>query len=292
MMARDVSEAVALGQGRGCNNSIISSRPIAMVSTHPRSSSRRHTASATGGRTGEGGHESGIAEQRGPGQAAGPRSPRRASIAGAASVVAGEIILGRYGAALLPPPSINPDPELMRRWREARLYSASLSFTTLAGLLGLAMGLAGGLARRPAVASVRAAFVGLALGIAVVAPMSLALVSRFFARHDPQSVDLLFPLLTHGAIWSAVGAIGGLALGLGLGGQGRWKATLAGGLVGGGAATIIYEIVGALAFASSKTDLPLSSSATTRVMAQLLVATLSAMGAVLIVPSWSDRTTQ
>ena len=87
----------------------------------------------------------------------------------------------------------------------------------------------------------------------------------------------MLPLLTHGAIWSAVGAIGGLALGLGIGGQGRWKATLAGGLVGGGAATVIYEIVRALTFASSKTELPLSSSVTTRVMAQLLVAILSAM---------------
>ena len=115
-------------------------------------------------------------------------------------------------------------------------------------------------------------------------------MSNFFARHDPQSVDLVLPLLTHGAIWSAVGAIGGLALGVGIGGQGRWKATLAGGLVGGGAATVIYEIVGALAFASSKTELPLSSSVTTRVMAQLLVAILSAMGAVLI-PINPRRTT-
>jgi MFS family permease len=212
-------------------------------------------------------------------------------IAGVASIVAGEVILGHYGAALDLPPSINPNPELMRRWKEARLYSASLSFTTLAGLLGLAMGMAGGLARRSAAAGVRAAFVGAALGIAVVAPTSLALVSNFFARHDPQSVDLMLPLLTHGAIWSAVGAIGGLALGVGIGGQGRWKATLAGGLVGAGAATIIYEIAGALAFASSKTELPLSSSVTTRAMAQLLVAILSARGAVLILHQPTRRTT-
>ena len=44
-------------------------------------------------------------------------------IAGAASVLAGEMIMGRYRAALLPPLNINPDPEHMRRWREARLYS-------------------------------------------------------------------------------------------------------------------------------------------------------------------------
>jgi hypothetical protein len=86
-------------------------------------------------------------------------------------------------------------------------------------------------------------------------------------------------LLTHGAIWSAVGAIGGLSLGLGLGGQGRWKATLVGGFIGAAAATIVYEMVGALAFASNKTDLPLSASIATRGMAQLLVAIFSAVGA-------------
>lgn len=137
------------------------------------------------------------------------------------------------------------------------------------------------LARRAAGASVRAAIAGLLLGIALVAPIALLLVSNFFTKYDPHSEDLVFPLLTHGAIWSAVGAIGGLAFGLGIGGQGRWKATPVGGLVGAAAATIIYEIVGALAFASSKTELPLSSSIATRGMAQFLVTTLSAIGVVL-----------
>jgi hypothetical protein len=89
------------------------------------------------------------------------------------------------------------------------------------------------------------------------------------------------PLLTHGAIWSAVGAVGGLAFGLGLGGRGRWKATLVGGFIGAAVATVIYELVGAIVFPSSKTDLPLSSSSTTRGLALLLVASLSSIGAVL-----------
>ena len=54
-----------------------------------------------------------------------------------------------------------------------------------------------------------------------------------------------------------------------------------GGLVGAAAATVVYEFVGALAFASDKTDMPLSASITTRGMAQLLVPLLSALGAVL-----------
>jgi hypothetical protein len=202
-------------------------------------------------------------------------------IAGVASMLAGEVILSRYQSDLLPNLNINPNPEDMRRWRDARLNSAALTFATMGGLLGLTMGLVGGLARRSASASARAALLGLLLGTAVAACLAFVLVSNFFKTHDPQSGDLVLPLLTHGAIWSAVGAIGGLAFGLGLGGQGRWKATLVGGLVGAAAATVVYEIVGALAFASNKTDLPLSSSITTRGMAQLLVAILSAIGAVL-----------
>ena len=91
----------------------------------------------------------------------------------------------------------------------------------------------------------------------------------------------MLPLLTHCGIWSGVGAIAGLAFGLGLGGKGRWPYTVGGGLVGAAAATIIYELAGALLFASSKTDLPLSASVVTRGMAELLTTTFAAAGTVL-----------
>jgi MFS family permease len=210
-------------------------------------------------------------------------------IAGVASWLAGEVILNGYKSDLVPALKISPSPEDIRRWKDARIYSATLTFATMGGCLGLTMGLAGGLARRAVFASARAAIQGLLLGTAVAGSTAFVLVSIFFKRHDPQSGDLVLPLLTHGAIWSTVGAIGGLAFGLGLGGQGRWKATLVGGLVGAVAATIVYEIVGALAFASSKTDLPVSSSITTRGMAQLLVAILSAVGAVLALRQSAKR---
>lgn len=202
-------------------------------------------------------------------------------IAGLASLLAGEAILGRYQNDLFPALQVHPSPEDMRRFRDARIYSATLTFTTMGGFLGLAMGLAGGSARRSISAGARAAILGLSLGTAAGACMAFFLVSSFYKRHDPQSGDLLLPLLTHGAIWSTMGAIGGLAFGLGVGGRGRWQATLVGGLVGAAAATVVYEFAGALAFASSKSDLPLSSSVTTRGMAHFLVAIFSSLGAVL-----------
>ena len=204
-------------------------------------------------------------------------------LAGVASELICERIMSSYSADLSPPSSFIPRPEDMRRWREARVYTATFTFTTLGGLLGLALGLAGGLARRSTLASAQAAVLGLVLGSVVAASCSLILVSNFYTirDRDAQSVDLTLPLLTHGAIWSTVGAVAGLAFGLGIGGRGRWKATLGGGLAGAVAAAVIYELVGAVAFASSKTEMPLSASVATRALALLLVASLSSVGAVL-----------
>jgi hypothetical protein len=208
-------------------------------------------------------------------------------VAGVASMRAGETILGRYRGDLVQAITTHPKPEDMQRWRNARLYSAVWTFTTMGGCLAVAMGLAGGLARRSALAAGSAAIAGLVLGTATAGGLAYILVANFYKHHDPQSNDLVLPLLTHCAIWSAAGAIGGLAFGLGLGGRGRWKATVMGGLAGAAAATIVYELAGALAFASSKTDLPLSDSSITRGMAQLLTATFAAAGAVLALPQAS-----
>ncbi len=201
-------------------------------------------------------------------------------VAGIASLLVGEAIMNVYRGDLTPRLMIRPEPEVMRRLDTARIHSATASFAAMAGILGLAMGLSGGLMRRSASAGARAALLGLLLGAGAVAIGSLIIVPIFFRSYDPHSTDLVLPLLTHGAIWLTAGASGGLALGWGLGG-GRWKNTLAGGVAGAAGATIIYEIVGAMAFPAGKTDLPLSMTMSTRAMAQLLVAILTAVGAVL-----------
>jgi hypothetical protein len=201
-------------------------------------------------------------------------------VAGVTSLLVGEAIMNVYRGDLLPRLMVRPDPEVMRRLDAARIHSATASFATMGGILGLAMGLSGGLVRRSAAAGARAAILGLLLGAGAVATVALVIVPIFFKSYDPHSTDLVLPLLTHGALWLTAGATGGLALGWGLGG-GRWKNTLAGGAVGAAGATIVYEIAGALAFPAGKTDLPLSSSMAPRAMAQLLVAILTAVGAVL-----------
>jgi hypothetical protein len=212
-----------------------------------------------------------------------------AIVAGMASTLVGEVIMERYRGDLNPSLKAHLDIKDMQRWNDARVHSAIWTFATMGGILGLAMGLAGGLARRSAMASAPAALAGLLLGAAVSSALSAVLVRWFYNVYDEQSVELTLPLLTHGAIGSAVGAIGGLAFGLGLGGSRRWKATILGGLLGAAAASILYEIVGAVAFASSQTDLPVSASIVTRAMAQLLVAIFSGVGAAWALRQSSER---
>jgi hypothetical protein len=104
---------------------------------------------------------------------------------------------------------------------------------------------------------------------------------HFFKTHDPQSQDLLLPLWTLGSISSAVGAAGGLAFGLGLGGRDRWRKTTAGGLIGAALATVVYEFAGAVAFPAARTELPISHESATRAMYHVLVAVLAAAGSTL-----------
>jgi hypothetical protein len=202
-------------------------------------------------------------------------------VAGVCSALVGELILGRYQSELVPKIQAHPSEGALRRWNEARLHSATFALATTGGFLGLTLGAAGGLARRSVIASGGAGIAGAVLGTAVPASVALVMVSNFFERHDPQSGDLILPLLTHGAMWSAVGACGGLAFGLGIGGKRRWLATLVGGALGAAAAAVIYEFAGAIAFSTSKADLPVAGSTAARCVAQFLAAVFPALGAAL-----------
>ena len=135
--------------------------------------------------------------------------------------------------------------------------------------------------RRSALAGARAALVGCVVGSIAAVSISLLVLPNYFNTHDPQSPDLVQPILTLGSICSSVGAAGGLAFGIGLGGRGRWMKSLVGGLVGAAVATVAYELVGAIAFAADKTELPISQSHATRAMLHVLVAASAAVGSAL-----------
>ena len=193
----------------------------------------------------------------------------------------GETILEAYRTVLTPKIQREVDADLVRQFARARLTSTLVTFTALGAIIGLGLGLAGGLARRSAVAGAKAALVGCVVGSIAAASVSLLVLPNFFKRYDPQSQDLVLPMLTLGAICSSVGAAGGLAFGVGLGGRDRWMKSLVGGLIGAALGTVAYELVGALAFPTDRTELPISVTHATRAMLHILVAAMTAVGSAL-----------
>ena len=152
--------------------------------------------------------------------------------------------------------------------------NAALAMGLMGATLGLALGLAGGLARQSARAGAVAAFLGLVLGAAAGAGAAVAavpLASRVHER-DPgnMSVEMASSLLVHGLPWAAVGAVGGLAFGIGLGGRARPSRGLLGGLLGAIAGAFLYEIIGALALPGSKIIDPIGATWGIRLLAQVL----------------------
>jgi hypothetical protein len=167
---------------------------------------------------------------------------------------------------------------------DAEVKNVALSSGLFGAMLGTALGACGGLGRRSAAAARRAALVGLGVGAAAGTGMALAIVPQYFRwylRLRPEG--LLPPLLMHGGIWGAIGAAGGLAFGLGLGGRGQAAKGLLGSLLGALLGTVLYEILGALAFSMSRTDQPAAADWPPRLMARLLVASLAATGTAMAV---------
>ncbi len=185
---------------------------------------------------------------------------------------------------------------LFAGWQEratAGTRNAALALGLTGAAVGLALGLAGGLARRSARAGVVAAFLGVVLGAAAGAGAALAAVPLATRIHDRDpgslSVEMASSLLVHGLPWAAVGAAGGLAFGIGLGGRDRTGRGLLGGLLGGIAGAFVYEVIGALALPGAKTIDPIAASWGIRLLAQILAVIPAAAGVAALVPDRADR---
>jgi hypothetical protein len=134
---------------------------------------------------------------------------------------------------------------------------------------------------------------GLVLGAAAGAGAAVAavpLASRVHER-DPgnMSAEMASSLLVHGLPWAAVGAAGGLAFGIGLGGRARPSRGLLGGLLGAIAGTFLYEIIGAMALPDHKIIEPIAATWGVRLLAQFLAVIPTAAGVAALVPYPTDR---
>ena len=177
----------------------------------------------------------------------------------------------------------------------ADFRNATLAFAVLGGFMGGVLGIAGGLAaRRSTAAGTKAAAVGVVFGSLVGAICSLGLLPVYFRALDVAqeqlSRDLVLPLMIHSGIWAACGLAAGIVFGLGLGvGMAQVARSGIGGLIGAALGACIYELTGAMVFADHMTTNPLSLTWSTRLLARLLVATLSAVMAAVFV-STAGRT--
>jgi hypothetical protein len=167
----------------------------------------------------------------------------------------------------------------------AEIRNSALSSGLLGATLGLSMGLAGGLARRDGRAGAKASLIGLSLGVLVGAGTGLPLAWVFYKNEWANASDLIQPMLLHCGTWGAVGTVGGLAFGLGLGGRATAARTLFGGLLGAALGTAFFELAGAILFPLARTGQPLALSWGSRLLARLSVSTLAALGAALAVES-------
>jgi hypothetical protein len=199
--------------------------------------------------------------------------------AGVCSSLATEGVLRAYRGSLMPPRTPMPTMEDARQLMLARVASGTTAFAAMGGLMGLLFGLAGGAARRSVPAAVKAGAVGLLAGSAVVAGVAWVTLPLVYTQLDPQSHDLVWPLLYHEVLWSVAGALGGLVFGLGADGRGLWKHTAIGGWVGAALAIVVYELLGALVLPTHQAQYPLPGSQATRTLADVLVALGAAIGA-------------
>jgi hypothetical protein len=213
-------------------------------------------------------------------------TPRIWAIVLTATVVAGlgswlivEGLLQAYKAEFQPRSRPYPTVEDIARINKARTVCGTIAFGATASLLGLMLGLAGGLSRHSIKAAALSGLAGLLLGGILEAGAAWISLKIIYTKLDNE--DMLQTLLSHEALWVVPGLVSGLALGLGLGGKGRWARTAIGGLIGAVLATVVYEFVGALVFPTAGTHQPIAEWVATRALAQILIPLGAAVGAVL-----------
>jgi hypothetical protein len=212
-------------------------------------------------------------------------------VAGLASWLLGEAVYGTFRL----PPELSGAIDFSQSTRMAlekaaiTTKNATLTFGLLGAVLGVALGVAGGLERRSTGAAVVAGVVGLVLGGAVGAQMTWALTPIAERQRVLASESMLFVLMIHCGIRSAIGAAGGLAFGLGLGGRSTIVLALLGGLIGASLGTVAYDLVGTLAFPTAETASALSITWDTRLLNHLCVAIPASLGVAVILGVQAPR---
>ncbi len=160
----------------------------------------------------------------------------------------------------------------------ATVRNGALTF----GISGLCvagfLGVAGGLARRSIPAMIAAGLPGAILGFILAAGLCLALIPKILdARDQYLEYELAILFAMHGVIWGFIGALAAFAFAIGLGQRRFMIRALLSGFVGAVMASILYGLIGAAVFPLAETSQPVSHSWKTRLLAQFLLAGMTAL---------------
>lgn len=167
----------------------------------------------------------------------------------------------------------------------ADVLNGMLAFGVLSACLGGFLGIAGGLVRRSAAATVGAALLGSTLGAALTAAISIAILKRCMdAQVAYSDYEIIISMVMHGVIWGLAGAWAGVAFAAGLGRPRLLLRAAAAGLAGAMLGAIAFELVGAGLFPLASTGEPISTTWPSRLAARLLVCIATAAGVILILP--------
>jgi hypothetical protein len=162
---------------------------------------------------------------------------------------------------------------------DAEQKNAILAFTILGGVVGLAMGLAGGLVVRKPTRAVLVGLAAAAVGAFFAWLSSRALLPIHFRRLAPDPNDIAVPIMIHAGVWTDVGAVGGAAFAIGMGSLRSVPKALVGACVGALMATVVFHIVGGSFFPESGYIEPIAKTPWIRLLSRGLLTVLIAVGA-------------
>lgn len=201
--------------------------------------------------------------------------------AGILSWIIGEFTLNAFRPRLftvtvLTQTFVQPTTESMNI---ANRKNAILGFAIFGSVVGLAMGIAGGIASRSVARGITAGLGGVAVGATVATLASILLLRLYYRGHVPDPNDLLTPIMVHGGIWAAIGAVGGLAYGVSVGAGRRLPQAIEGACVGAFFATVLFHLICGVFFPESRFAEPIGGESLIRLLSRLLVSVLIAVGA-------------
>lgn len=206
------------------------------------------------------------------------------AIAGVASWGVGERVEGRFRPPLEVASATGfPSPEESKaataRFRRGEALEASAAFGIMGVFLGCCLGAAGGLARGSGRSALVVGAGGAIFGAVAGAAAGWLLTPLHYQLVSSGGDDLLQAILIQSGIGLPLGAVGGAALGLGLGGRSSALRAALGGAVGAIVGAMAFQLIGAIALPLDGATNPLPETSVSRLVARLVPAILISLGA-------------